>query len=154
MVVHDILLNIFTDGDLNNARCHNWHQHGFPILLIVTHFLRVSWNENIHYRSVQLKADLYSVLVSPAELPRFWIFMYRATPINYFVSAMISTGVSGIGVVCYPNEIILLEPPFGQNCSSYLMEYIRSREAICSIPTQKIIASSAPFHAQTRCWPT
>lgn len=51
--------------------------------------------------------------------------MYRATPINYFVSAMIATGVSGVDVVCSPNEIIQLNPPIGQNCGSYLMEYIR-----------------------------
>lgn len=125
MVVHDILLNIFTNGGLSDAGRHNWHQHCFPVLLIVTHFLRVGRNENIHHRLVQLKADLISVLVSPAKLPRFWIFMYRATPINYFVSAMISTGVSGVSLVCFPNEIMMLEPPFGQNCSSYLMEYIR-----------------------------
>lgn len=115
MVVYDILLNIFTNDGLSDARRHNWHQHCFCVLLIVTHFLRVGWNENIHPRLVQLKADLISVLVSPAKVPRFWIFMYRATLINYFVGAMISTGVSGVSVVFFPNEIIMFEPPFVQN---------------------------------------
>lgn len=50
--------------------------------------------------------------------------MYRATPINYFVSAMISTGVSGVDVVCAPSEIIKFDPPSGQSCGSYLMEFI------------------------------
>lgn len=36
---------------------------------------------------------------------------------------MISTGVSGVDVVCAANEIIKFDPPSGQNCGSYLKEY-------------------------------
>jgi ABC-type multidrug transport system permease subunit len=68
--------------------------------------------------------SFYSVLVSPAALPRFWIFMYRVSPVTYLVSAMVSTGVAGVNVVCAANEIVRFNPPSGQTCSSYLKAYM------------------------------
>ncbi|QSZ29118.1 hypothetical protein DSL72_003628 [Monilinia vaccinii-corymbosi] len=64
------------------------------------------------------------ILVKPSALPRFWIFMYRASPITYFVQAIVSTGVSGVEIECAPNEIVIVAPPAGQSCESYLKQYI------------------------------
>ncbi|KAI1754031.1 BcatrD protein [Xylaria castorea] len=60
------------------------------------------------------------VLVPPHALPRFWIFAYRATPLSYYISAIISTGLSGIDVACSSSDILRLDPPPGQTCGSYL----------------------------------
>lgn len=50
--------------------------------------------------------------------------MYRVTPVTYLLSALASTGLSGVEVICTTNEILRFDPANGQNCSSYLQEYI------------------------------
>ncbi|KAL8792682.1 MAG: hypothetical protein Q9195_004742 [Heterodermia aff. obscurata] len=64
------------------------------------------------------------VLVAPDALPRFWIFMYRSTPITYFINAMVSTGIAGVSVNCSAEEIVRFDPPLGQTCGSYLQDYV------------------------------
>lgn len=50
--------------------------------------------------------------------------MYRVTPVTYFVSAMVATGLAGVKVTCDTKEILNFNPPEGQNCSSYLKQYM------------------------------
>jgi len=66
----------------------------------------------------------HRVLVSPNALPRFWIFMYRTTPLTYFISGIVSTGISGVEVQCTEKEILRFVSPDGQNCGAYLQDYI------------------------------
>ncbi|TVY13795.1 ZEB2-regulated ABC transporter 1 [Lachnellula arida] len=80
---------------------------------------------------VNISSLLYSlslifcgVLVPPNALPRFWIFMYRSTPVTYFINTMVSTGIAGVQVTCAENELLHFSPPVGQNCSSYLEPYM------------------------------
>lgn len=70
--------------------------------------------------------SFHSVLVNPDALPRFWIFMYRATPITYFLAAIVSTGIAGANVVCAANEIVKFAPPSGLTCGAYLQPYMIS----------------------------
>lgn len=64
------------------------------------------------------------VLVTPNEMPRVWIFLYRASPLSYFVSAMLSTGLANVDVSCAANEFTIIDPPSGQTCYEYLMDHI------------------------------
>ena len=57
-------------------------------------------------------------------MPRFWIFLYRSTPMTYFVSSIVSTGVAGIDVICTAKELVRFDPPSGQDCISYLSAYM------------------------------
>lgn len=50
--------------------------------------------------------------------------MYRSTPITYFVSAMVSTGIAGVQVHCSAKELVRFDPPLGQTCGNYLRGYI------------------------------
>ncbi len=50
--------------------------------------------------------------------------MYRVTPVSYFINVLVSTGLAGVGVTCAANEILNFDPPDGQDCGSYLKEYI------------------------------
>lgn len=59
-------------------------------------------------------------------LPRFWIFMYRASPFTYLVSAVLSTGLAGTAMECSSIELMHIPPPAGQNCSSYLDTYAKT----------------------------
>ncbi|KAJ5640829.1 ABC multidrug transporter A-2 [Penicillium herquei] len=69
------------------------------------------------------------VLASPSQLPRFWIFMYRVSPFTYLVSAVLSVGLSGNEAKCSSIELLHVNPPTGQNCSSYLDTYAKNYEA-------------------------
>jgi ATP-binding cassette subfamily G (WHITE) protein 2 (PDR) len=64
------------------------------------------------------------VLASPDQMPRFWIFLYRVSPLSYFVSATLSTALGNIEITCAENEFITLAAPDGQTCDGYLSEYI------------------------------
>lgn len=64
------------------------------------------------------------VLANPAQLPGFWIFMYRVSPFTYLVSAVLSTGLTGTTVQCSDIELLKVSPPPGQSCADYLDPYI------------------------------
>ncbi|KAK3349493.1 ABC-2 type transporter-domain-containing protein [Lasiosphaeria hispida] len=64
------------------------------------------------------------VLANPDTLPRFWIFMYRASPFTYLVSAMLSVGVANTDVVCAANEFLRMQVPNGTTCGEYMAPYM------------------------------
>ncbi|KGO76641.1 CDR ABC transporter [Penicillium italicum] len=64
------------------------------------------------------------VLATPAQMPGFWIFMYRVSPFTYLVSAMLSTGTAGTNVYCEPVEMLHFEPTAGKTCFEYMNTYI------------------------------
>jgi ABC-type multidrug transport system permease subunit len=64
------------------------------------------------------------VLAAPDQMPRFWIFLYRVSPLSYYVSAVLSTGLANVGVTCAGNEFTTLDPPAGQTCGEYLARHI------------------------------
>ncbi|KAF4991484.1 hypothetical protein FGRMN_7795 [Fusarium graminum] len=64
------------------------------------------------------------VLATPNEMPGFWIFVYRASPLSYFVSATLSTGLANVEVTCASNEFTVFDPPKGETCGEYMGEYI------------------------------
>jgi ATP-binding cassette subfamily G (WHITE) protein 2 (PDR) len=67
------------------------------------------------------------VLASPSQMPRFWIFLYRASPLSYWVSAILSTGLANVNVACTDKEFTTFAPPQGQSCGEYMAEYIGRR---------------------------
>jgi ATP-binding cassette subfamily G (WHITE) protein 2 (PDR) len=64
------------------------------------------------------------VLVGPSELPGFWMFMYRVSPMTYFVDGFMSNAVADNKIVCAANEFSVLSPPSGQTCGEYLNAYL------------------------------
>lgn len=65
------------------------------------------------------------VLATPQDFPRFWIFMYRVSPLTYLVQAMLSTGVSGTTVECAAVEYLTFDPAPGYStCIDYMQSYI------------------------------
>ncbi|KAB8070537.1 ABC-2 type transporter-domain-containing protein [Aspergillus leporis] len=69
------------------------------------------------------------VLATPDTFPRFWIFMYRASPFSYFVSSVLSVGLAGAPVVCSDIEVLHIPPLEGQNCSSYLGPFVEAAKS-------------------------
>jgi ATP-binding cassette subfamily G (WHITE) protein 2 (PDR) len=64
------------------------------------------------------------VLASPAQMPGFWIFLYRISPLSYWVSAILSTGLANVEVTCASNELTTFSSPEGQTCGDYMANYI------------------------------
>lgn len=64
------------------------------------------------------------VLTTPQAMPGFWIFLYRVSPLSYFVSAILSTGLANVRVTCASNEYTAVFPPAGQTCGDYMADYI------------------------------
>ncbi|KAI4864928.1 hypothetical protein F4820DRAFT_422132 [Hypoxylon rubiginosum] len=53
----------------------------------------------------------YSVLVSPNNFPRFWIFMYYVSPFTYFLQGLAAAGLAGVDIKCSPIELLELQIP-------------------------------------------
>ncbi|KAF4462799.1 ABC1 transport [Fusarium albosuccineum] len=64
------------------------------------------------------------VLASKDSMPRFWIFMYYASPFTYIVGGMLATGVANTNVVCADNEWMNFSPPNGSSCIEFMGDYI------------------------------
>ena len=60
----------------------------------------------------------------PNRLPRFWIFMYRVSPLTYLVSAMTSTGLHSLSIDCSSTELSVFDPPNDLTCGVYLEQYL------------------------------
>lgn len=64
------------------------------------------------------------VLATPEVLPGFWIFMYRVSPLTYFVSGILSVGLANAPITCSTEELLRFSPPAASNCQDYLTDYM------------------------------
>lgn len=65
------------------------------------------------------------VMATPKAMPHFWIFMYRVSPLTYFISGTLATGIANVPVKCSSYEYLKFSPPSGQTCAKYMSEYIK-----------------------------
>ncbi|RCK64018.1 Multidrug resistance protein CDR2 [Candida viswanathii] len=115
------------------------NSRGVLVWLLITAFfvfastfgqLCISFNELIDNAGT-LAATLFifclifcGVLVTPENMPGFWIFMYRCSPLTYFIQGVLSTGLARNKVVCAARELVTVHPPDGQTCSSFMDPFI------------------------------
>ncbi|KAF2119900.1 pleiotropic drug resistance protein, ABC superfamily [Lophiotrema nucula] len=64
------------------------------------------------------------VLLPPKDLPRFWEFVYRASPITYFIEGTVAAGLANMPIHCSELEFLHINPPSGQTCGKYLDSFI------------------------------
>ncbi|KAF4624221.1 hypothetical protein G7Y89_g13953 [Cudoniella acicularis] len=69
------------------------------------------------------------VLVQPNALPRFWIFVYRLSPLTYFINGMVLAGLKGTYLHCSAAQLFYINPPpnssTSSTCGEYLAPYIQ-----------------------------
>ncbi|OTA55242.1 hypothetical protein K449DRAFT_176834 [Hypoxylon sp. EC38] len=69
------------------------------------------------------------VLVSPNDLPHFWIFVYRASPLTYFVDGMVLAGLANTHIECSDVQLLHINPPLDASsnytCGEYLAPYLQ-----------------------------
>lgn len=66
------------------------------------------------------------VFGGPGVLPKFWNFMYRVSPLTYFIDGLLSTGLANTKAVCADYEYVHFDPKSGQTCGKYLANYIKA----------------------------
>ncbi|KAM0471305.1 hypothetical protein ACHAP7_009078 [Fusarium lateritium] len=64
------------------------------------------------------------VLVPFTNLPGFWTFMYRISPMTYLISAMISDGVAKSEVECSDIEFLQFQTPSNLTCEGYVGQFV------------------------------
>ena len=52
--------------------------------------------------------------------------MYRASPVTYFVSTLLSASIGDKTASCSPTELLTFDPPSGTNCAAYLASYLEA----------------------------
>uniref|UniRef100_A0A1Y1NHX7 ABC transporter domain-containing protein n=1 Tax=Photinus pyralis TaxID=7054 RepID=A0A1Y1NHX7_PHOPY len=66
------------------------------------------------------------ILVTPDHLPGFWKFMYRVSPLTYYLEGIAIAGIAGIRVQCSAVEMLHVPlPPGYASCEKYLEAYMR-----------------------------
>ncbi|CAR23779.1 KLTH0E17138p [Lachancea thermotolerans CBS 6340] len=71
-----------------------------------------------------LSLSFCGVMVTPNNMPGFWKFMYRVSPLTYFIDGVLSTGIANSKVECSDYEFVTFTPRSGQNCGEYMALYI------------------------------
>ena len=56
------------------------------------------------------------VMQPPSALPGFWIFMYRVSPLTYWVGGLAAAMLHGRRVECAQDELSIFNPPSAQTC--------------------------------------
>ena len=62
------------------------------------------------------------VLVTRTAMPGFWQFMYRVSPMNYWIHGMLALAISNAPVQCADNEWLVMDPPSGSTCQQYFQK--------------------------------
>ncbi|KAK3392792.1 AtrD, ABC-transporter [Podospora didyma] len=88
------------------------------------------------------------VVIFPSALPRFWIFMYRLSPLTYFIDAIVLAGFVNTHIECSATELRRIEPiltPLIQTCGEYLAPYIAASGGYVANPLATTICELCPI---------
>ena len=107
------------------------------------------------------------VLVTRIGMPGFWQFMYRVSPMNYWILGMLTLAIANTPVNCAANEWLQVDAPSGMTCGEYFSNLFTSNPAaagylrdsnstsICEYCTlrstnQYLASIEAPYHLRWR----
>ncbi|KAF2678717.1 P-loop containing nucleoside triphosphate hydrolase protein [Lentithecium fluviatile CBS 122367] len=100
-----------------------WQSFSSVLVFVAWYYPTGLWkNGDTSFTAVERGA--LTVLVAPSELPRFWIFMYRVSPLTYFVRGIAVAGLANTRVTCSSAELLHISAPADQTCEQYLGPYI------------------------------
>lgn len=103
------------------------------------------------------------VMATPSAMPRFWIFMYRVSPLTYLIDALLAVGVANVDVKCANYEMVKFTPPSGSTCGDYMAPYIKMAGtgylgdpsatdecSFCSVSTTNVFLATVSSHYYRR----
>ncbi|KAF7560227.1 hypothetical protein G7046_g3935 [Stylonectria norvegica] len=126
-------------GLVQNTTSDDVHVRGFLVFLFLWMFMlftstfshfAITWVGTAEEAGVLasllwlLCMSFSGVGVPYADLPKFWQFMYRASPGTYLVSGVLSTSISGADVTCASNEILTIKSPGVMSCGDFMGPFI------------------------------
>lgn len=100
---------------------------------------------NIANLCFSLILSFCGVLAGPTALPRFWIFMYRISPLHYFISGLLSAAIAGTKVKCATEEYLHFDPAMNMTCGEYLENYIHHAGGYVAKPLARIDCAFCPI---------
>ncbi|CAK1367877.1 ABC transporter CDR4 [Cercospora beticola] len=74
------------------------------------------------------------VMQPPSQLPGFWMFMYRTSPMTYLISSIAITMLHQRPIECSSSEINVFQPPAGQTCGEYMADYMTTANGVLQNP--------------------
>lgn len=80
---------------------------------------------NIATTMFSLILTFNGVLQPPDNLPGFWLFMWRVSPLTYTIGGLAATTISDRDVQCAQDELAIFDAPSGQTCGEYLQRYLQ-----------------------------
>lgn len=92
--------------------------------------LAVSFNEvaanaaNLASLAFTMSLSFCGVMATPDAMPRFWIFMYRVSPLTYLIDGLLAIGVANVPITCSKNELLQFTPANGMTCGEYMKPFI------------------------------
>ncbi|KAL3233195.1 Uncharacterized protein RNJ44_05111 [Nakaseomyces bracarensis] len=136
------LIYYYAIGFYSNASvAHQLHERGalfwlyscaFYVYIGSLGLLCISFNQvaesaaNLASLLFTLSLSFCGVMTTPKAMPRFWIFMYRVSPLTYLIDGLLSTGVANVGIKCSNYELLKFSPPANQTCAEYIGPYLKS----------------------------
>jgi ATP-binding cassette subfamily G (WHITE) protein 2 (PDR) len=78
---------------------------------------------------------VFSVLVPLKDLLKFWHFVYRASPLTYFIDGMVVA--ENTAIKCADIEILHINPPARKTCGDYLSDWISTAGGYLKYPTTR-----------------
>jgi len=64
------------------------------------------------------------VIVSPHDLPGFWKFIWRVSPLTYLIDGLSIAGLAHVEITCSPVQMLVVSPPNGTTCRDYFAQHI------------------------------
>lgn len=74
------------------------------------------------------------VVQRPHLMPGFWKFMWRVSPLTYFLGNQLGTLLHGRKIICSETEYNYLQPPSGLTCGDYLKKYFENNTGYVNNP--------------------
>lgn len=103
--------------------------------------LCISFSE-IPENSANLATNLFTlsllfcgILSTSDAMPRFWIFMYRVSPLTYLVHGALGTALANNKVTCSQSELLIFDASAGQTCGDYMKNYISNAGGYLTNPS-------------------
>ena len=85
------------------------------------------------------------MLVKPVELPGFWKFMYRTSPLTYLIHGMVSATLGDKSVLCSSSEMLIMQNPTSQKCGAYIADYAASTGGYVANPDARDTCEVCPI---------
>lgn len=108
LILSTIIQLDFTPTRLQLASCHErgalfWlFSCAFYVYVGSVGLLVISFNQvaesaaNLASLLFTMSLSFCGVMTTPSAMPRFWIFMYRVSPLTYFIQALLAVGVANV----------------------------------------------------------